>query len=341
MPQVKCPFPGCTYSTDDISDELAATLFKIHAQGAHGASSHRPAKVESVRRPNITTGGTSEDWSYFLTRWNDYKTATQLSGTDVVIQLLECCEEDLRKDLTRASGGSLTGRNEEDVLQRIKALAVRHEYIMVARMELHGINQDIDEGVRSFAARVKGQANVCKYIASCPSCNNDVNYTEEIMKDVIIKGISDCEIQLDLLSDHNQNMSLEDIVKYVEARESGKRSATKLLHNIQGANSTRSTYKKSHQFKPSDEALCTYCGKAGHGKNASATVRKQYCKAFGKKCSHCDLSNHFSSVCRIKARGLTKSKEKSSPIGNDPETASECPICRPPLDIHFPFIDIY
>ena len=183
MPQHKCPFPNCEYSTDDVTDELASILFKIHAEGAHSSSSQRPAKVENVRRPIITTGGTSEEWSYFLTRWSDYKTATKLSGTDVVIQLLECCEEDLRKDLTRAAGGSLTRQSEDDVLQRMKALAVRQENIMVARVELHDMHQDVDEAVRPFAARVKGQAGVCRYIMSCPSCNGDVNYTDEIMKD--------------------------------------------------------------------------------------------------------------------------------------------------------------
>ena len=64
---------------------------------------------------------------------------------------------------------------------------------MVARVELHNMEQDTDEGVRSFGARIKSQASVCKHIISCPSCNHDV----------IVRGISDCEIQLDILSDHN------------------------------------------------------------------------------------------------------------------------------------------
>ena len=329
MPQHKCPFPNCEYSTDDVTDELASILFKIHAEGAHSSSSQRPAKVENVRRPIITTGGTSEEWSYFLTRWSDYKTATKLSGTDVVIQLLECCEEDLRKDLTRAAGGSLTRQSEDDVLQRMKALAVRQENIMVARVELHDMHQDVDEAVRPFAAHVKGQAGVCRYIMSCPSCNEDVNYTDEIMKDVIIKGISDCEIQLDLLSDHNQSMKLEEILRYVEARESGKRSATKLISNIQhqqAASSSRSSYKKSQSLKQVDESLCNYCGKAGHGKNATMKLRKKLCQAFGKKCSHCGLSNHFASVCRMKGYGLVKSKEHSATVNNDSDTMTECPI---------------
>ena len=30
---------------------------------------------------------------------------------------------------------------------------------------------------------------------TCPGCNNDVNYTEEILRDVLTSGIADPEIQ--------------------------------------------------------------------------------------------------------------------------------------------------
>ena len=83
--------------------------------------------MEKVRRPTITSAGTSEEWSYFITRWQDYAEATRVEGKDKVIQLLECCDEQLRKDLTRNAGGSLTNKPVEEVLQAIKKLAVREE----------------------------------------------------------------------------------------------------------------------------------------------------------------------------------------------------------------------
>ena len=60
----------------------------------------------------------------------------------MVIQLLECCSEDLRWDLTRTAGGSLFNKEEKDVLNAIKALAVRQENSMVARLKLHNMKQD-------------------------------------------------------------------------------------------------------------------------------------------------------------------------------------------------------
>ena len=53
--------------------------------------------------------------------------ATKLAGTDKVIQLLECCDDQLRKDLTRNAGGTLTGKMEDEVLAAMKILEVREK----------------------------------------------------------------------------------------------------------------------------------------------------------------------------------------------------------------------
>ena len=89
----------------------------VHSAGTHTTQataknqaqiSATTARVEKVRRPTVTAAGSSEDWAYFTTRWQDYVEATKIEGKDMIIQLLECCDEQLRKDLTRNAGGSLT-----------------------------------------------------------------------------------------------------------------------------------------------------------------------------------------------------------------------------------------
>jgi len=72
------------------------------------------------------------------------------------LQLLECCDESLRRDLTRNAGGSLSSKTEEAVLQAIKNLAVISENNMVSRVRLYNMQQDHGETVRSFCARLRG-----------------------------------------------------------------------------------------------------------------------------------------------------------------------------------------
>ena len=308
-------------------------MMRIHAE-VHISSKQKAAKVDNVRRPVISAGGTSEEWSYFNTRWTEYKMATKITGIDKVIQLLECCEEDLRKNLSRASGGTLTNMSEEEVLEKIKVLAVRRENIMVARVELHEMSQQQGEDIRSFSCRVKGQADVCKFLMDCPTCSNTVSFTDEILKYVIVNGVYDSDIQLDLLSENRAEMSLEDILRYVEAKESGKRSHPKMSHNVQTASSSRSQYQRSKFQVTSPDAKCSFCGTTGHGKNPSFNARKKHCPAYGKKCDHCGIPNHLTTVCRSKTQPPRRVHEKSSPIDNSSETNNECPIWQELCSVH-------
>ena len=340
MPLYDCPFPSCGYSTGDVADALVATLLQIHASGSHVSSSATPAstataKVDRIRRPTISLAGSSQDWSYFLTRWQDYKEATKITGKDVIVQLLECCDDDLRKDLTRSAGGSLTSQSEPDVLSAIKTLAVREENTMVARVALYEMRQDRDESIRSFGARIRGQAGVCKYTLECPSCASDVNYTDQILRDVLTRGVYDSEIQLDLLGHTNQNMSLEDAFQFIEAKEAGKRSANKLLE-AQGATaaSTRSQYRRLQSRPPvtqkhsSINETCIYCGERGHGKRAPPNQRKIQCSAYNLQCDSCGRLHHVSKMCLSKDKCTHPSTTEEAGIFN---ALCSCHRGQPPL----------
>ncbi len=115
---------------------------------------------------------------------------------------------------------------------------------MVARVALHNLRQDMDEPVCAYGARLKGQASVCKFSKMCPRCNIPVDYTESIVRDVLCRGLEDSEIQMDLLGDKNQDMSLEDTLKFIEAKEAGKRSASRLLIPQAASAVASSTYKR-------------------------------------------------------------------------------------------------
>ena len=325
MPAVQCPIAGCDYVTPNLDASIVAALITAHATAhAPAAPQHAAAtKVEKVRRPTIAIGGSTEDWQYFTTRWKEYVSATKLTGADVVIQLLECCDEPLRKDLTRSAGGSLTNKTADEVLASIRQLAVTQEKTMVARATLHGMRQDRDEPVRAFVARLRGQAGICKFQLKCPSpdCETVVSYTDQIICDVLTRGIADQDIQLDLLGEQDQDMSLETVISYIEAKEAGKRSAGKLHDSPQLASAIsqyRHQQKTQVRDKFRDNEPCHYCGLRGHGARAPIKDRQRMCKAFGHKCEKCNKDNHFGSVCRSAA------KPKHSPTTDEASTLFLC-----------------
>eukprot|EP00794_Sanderia_malayensis_P004935 gene4935-5582_t len=93
MTKHKCPYPGCTYETEDITEALAVVMIGAHAAGTHVAAPTVATKIEHVKRPTVSAAGTSEEWTYFQSRWDDYVEATKITGKDKVVQLLECCDD--------------------------------------------------------------------------------------------------------------------------------------------------------------------------------------------------------------------------------------------------------
>ena len=277
MPVIACPIPNCTYAIDDVDAIIAVALLNTHAiiHAPTPSTNAAAAKVERVKRPTVTSAGSSEEWDYFLVRWRDYVEATKVTGKDRTIQLLECCDDQLRKDVTRSigMGRTLTDRPEEEILTLVRRLAVREENTMVARVALHNMRQDRDETVRSFSARIRGQAGVCKFFLPCPDCSQTVHYTEEVLRDVVIRGLEDPEIQLDLLGDKNQDMTFEEVLRFIEAKEAGKRSASRSI-DTHGAEAAKSSYTRNKrmeriQHEPkAGSSPCTFCGKKGHGRIA-------------------------------------------------------------------------
>ena len=309
MSATRCPFEDCSYNIAENTDaNVVVQLLKMHEAAAHA----RPSvsfTADKVSRPQVSAAGSSEEWTYFLCRWTDYKKAVHLTGSDCVLQLLECCDETLRRDLTRASGGSLATKSEVDVLAAMRRLAVREENTMVARVALQNMTQDTDESIRTFAARLRGQAAVCHFTIQCPNgaCERDISYQDEVIRDIIARGVSDSDIQLELLGNQNQHTSLEETISFIEAKEAGKRSAQRLLQS-QGIAAARSQYRRAKnppapldQKRPPATApaeVCQYCGREGHGTKAPPSVRATSCPAFRHQCRNCRRRHHFAEVCR-------------------------------------------
>ncbi len=120
-----------------------------------------------------------------------------------------------------------------------------------------------------------------------------MDYTEAILKDVLCQGLGDTEIQLDLLGDKNQDMTMEQVLRFVEAKEAGKRSASRLLLPQATDALSGSSYKKQKRPPPKEQETCTYCGTKGHGRSPPTRIRRTECPAFDTTCNHCGKEHHL------------------------------------------------
>ena len=230
MPTTKCSAPSCEYETEDGALADRIELLRLHVQVAHPAAAGASvagsapaaqckAKLES---PRLSTGSSQETWDMFLRDWRDYKAAMKITQ-NVTVFLLNCLEGDLRQDVCRAHPEQDVV-TENTLLETIKSLAVIIESELVHRIKMTSTNQTPGSSVRNYLTTLKGIAKHCRYFYTCPNstCARQIDYSSEMIKDQIVKGLSDRDIVADLLGDVKKDRTLEEVVDFIDRKEQGK-----------------------------------------------------------------------------------------------------------------------
>ena len=329
-----CPFPGCGENTTNDDKDLAITLFNAHV-ATHtvggGPAIANICKPKVIDNPTVGVNTTAESWTYFTTAWDAYKNGTGLRAAQIPIHLINCCDPDLRQDVIRDKGKDIYNKTEAQILAAIRKLAVKDESVTVSRVNLWSMKQPPGSGVRTYAAALRGQANVCSFTLHCGGCDTDLSYMDTMIRDQICRGIADPEIQKQVLGE--KDMELEALLDYISNKEKGVRSQQAVADEV---NAARSEYQKSkHKSNPdADNSACRNCGKKGHGARPNQETRKEKCPAFDKTCDTCGKKGHFSVVCRGDGKKLEKPVDDSAAIFSSlcgistthPETADACTV---------------
>lgn len=182
------------------------------------------SKADKVKRPEVGPETSEEEWAYFMARWEGYKKSCQLEGEELLNQLKECMEESIRKDhFNQFSGVEL--KDKETFIEQIRKVAIKKANRAVGREQLARLKWDKGESIWKYVGRIRVLAQVAEYKVQCV-CKKMVPYTDLVIKVQGITGLLDQGIKTDMLShDQVNNWSLEQLVTFVEGKESGKLSA--------------------------------------------------------------------------------------------------------------------
>ena len=311
----------CEFQTENYEEAvLAAAMMNNHIAVKHSNPASTTGKAARVDKPSISSEMSPRTWLNTVRYWKIYKNAANLKNSELTPQLISCCDPDLRERLMNAYS-NIEDESEEKALQAIKEMSVKSESIIVAQVNHMKCRQGRDEPVRSFYARLKGQASVCDYTVTHTEGDKvyKVSFEDKILRQILATNIEDNEIQTELLSQLNlckTPMTADEMVNFIEAKENGKKSSLRLC-NIQSTNAISSSYKKStrppaktynQSIQPktsthqADAEKCSHCNKYGHGNHwgqQGAHIRKKLgCPTYGKRCSKCHRLGHFEVVCR-------------------------------------------
>ena len=206
-------------------------------------------------------------------------------------------------------------------MQSLERFAVIQTAKSVLRAELMRMTQSNDEPIRTFSARVQGKAQTCGFLTShtCTehTCRVEqkVDYTMDVIKDVVLAGIGDPEIRTSVLDcDGIEEKTLNDIISLIERKEKSRKaySTAASISNISSFRRQQhqpaispSSHKQQTPPSPSPKIPCPRC------RRSFQTFNGRNIKPF-ECCLHC-----FRSLRNAKKRDNYPSALASSSIDEE------------------------
>ena len=251
--KLECPIQGCQWQYNSgFNADQSFQIINMHVERDHAPQQQRqvaPTKAPKLIPPRIDVGIDQEAWAAFSLRWRQYCQGSNISPEIQSIQLFQCASETLGNLLLKANP-NITDCTPEVVLQSLERFAVIQTAKSVLRAELMRMSQANDEPIRTFSARVQGKAQTCGFttLHTC-KCGEqeEVDYTQDVIKDVVLAGIGDPEIQTSVLDcDGIEEKTLNEVISLIERKEKSRKA-----YSIASSSVTALSSFKRQQHQPS------------------------------------------------------------------------------------------
>ena len=159
-------------------------------------------------------------------------------------QAMACLSDELISTAEKAIRG-IGSLAINDLLTQVKAVAVQPVAVGILQATAHSAKQSSGERFQTFAARVQGLTTDCNYVLPCPhavaqarACTDvqnctGVDYTPEVVKDILLSGIYDPDVRREVLGTSGiEEKSVHEIIQIVEAKEAAQDAASGIRKNI-------------------------------------------------------------------------------------------------------------
>ena len=297
-----------------------------------------------IEPPTIKTEMTKAEFRKFRHDWGIFRTMTDMSHDQIAPQMYTICEQTVQSSII-ASYPNFFESDEDTNLNDIEAIVTKSSNPAVHRLTFSNLTQSEGESIQSFIVRLKSSALDCSY--SCPTCKADL--APGHIKDQLIRGLNNSQLQADILAKSSALKTLEDIVKHAQAYEAAIRDQSSLNNAaeamriseyrrqkslpprhptgapptkpVTSAGAARSAHMRhfprwSHQGSHQTAARrpCKGCGSTDH----SDYERETKCPAWGKTCNFCHRPNHIERACFRKQTNRIQeiADEEENPFGH-------------------------
>ena len=183
------------------------------------------------------------------------------------VNLIECCETDLQKDVM-AADVTLMEKAEVEVMAAIKTYAVQSRAQCSLMTDLLSMVQD--KPVRRYYARVQNVAQQCRLAVPCgvTGCRNDsdpfVSYRDDLVRYVVVNGLYHVEMKREVLGMAGvDGKTLAETIGLIEDKETAARSVASRTSTAAGTSTSSSGRKRIAQTdrRLKETGRCERCGK--------------------------------------------------------------------------------
>ena len=293
---------------------------RLLVDGSHQQGSL--SKIATASAPHIKSEMTNPEFRKLMIDWSVFKKMTRLSDARVADQVYTSCDPSVQTSIINTTD-DFFALSEDEIFKLIEKIVTKRSNPSVYRLAFSNLAQSDGEAVKDYVVRLKSHARDCEF--ACPHCKHDLISTN--VKDQLIRGLQNKQLQTDILAKSETLQDLEAIVKHAESFEAAIDDQSKLQDASEVMAARTTTYRRMQQSQlgarrsdhqtpspteqkgaqgsaqsQSRKRTCPGCGSTNH---ASHDARRNECPAWGQTCHNCDGVNHFAKVCRQPKRGST------------------------------------
>ena len=162
MATLNCEAPGCEEKKTADTKGEALRMLELHNQHIHPPVQGQATptamgyKGRKIERPKVSENESDEVWVQFKYDWANYKRYNLLNDRETInLELQQCCDSKLRTKIAQDPDGAVNELDEEQLLARIKRLAISSKHVNAHHSEFDNMKQNQGEKFTSWVLSLR------------------------------------------------------------------------------------------------------------------------------------------------------------------------------------------
>ena len=239
--------PSCSFvaSREKLAEYFHHTVMTHIAgcQGKKGQSEEKMVGKDTLPTLDAQAGTLApQKWNFFRDRWRTFMRlqSVQFSQSRINATIASCFPA-LQDRITtmcqrRVDDPRAEEMSTEELLDQVRLMVVGNVDVLRQRQHMYKMHQASGEPVREFLERLRSQGELCELkivLDRDMKKGEEVHYMEWAIRDCLVCGLEDREIQKKITTDEQEHtkLTVEKVLEFVERHEDIENRAPEQMVN--------------------------------------------------------------------------------------------------------------